>query len=134
MGPTTDTPPVIHWWAQLQTQHQALTLSSIDKTLSQNRHRVWGPTRRCAIKEESKVANCDWVDHQACSLLQYISVITNVLIMRTYFNKLHRKILEPTIFSNLNSKSPYNSGSESPWHKRDLNPILNLDKKSKYLR
>ena len=27
------------------------------------------------LKEESKVANCDSVDHQACSLLQYINVI-----------------------------------------------------------
>ena len=33
------------------------------------------------------------------------------------------KQLEPTIFFNLYTKSPYNSGSESPWRKRDLNPI-----------
>ena len=26
------------------------------------------------IKEENKVANRDWVDHQACSLFQYINV------------------------------------------------------------
>ena len=36
-----------------------------------------------AIKEESKVANRDWVDHQAFSLLQYINVIANL----KYFNK-----------------------------------------------
>ena len=30
------------------------------------------------FKEESKVANRDWVDHQACSLLQYINVIANL--------------------------------------------------------
>ena len=30
-----------------------------------------------AIKEESKVAIRELVDHQACSLLQYINVITN---------------------------------------------------------
>ena len=34
-----------------------------------------------AIKEESKVAKRDWVDHQACSMLQYINVITNLFIM-----------------------------------------------------
>ena len=33
------------------------------------------------------------------------------------------KLLEPTFFFNLYTKSPYNSGSESPWRKRDLNPI-----------
>ena len=33
-------------------------------TLSPNHHRVWSPTHRRAIKEESKVAECDWVDHQ----------------------------------------------------------------------
>ena len=32
-------------------------------------------------KEESKVANHDWVDLQACSLLQYINVIANLFIM-----------------------------------------------------
>ena len=39
-----------------------------------------------AIKEES---NSDRVDNQACSLLQYIIVITNIFIMRNYLNKLH---------------------------------------------
>ena len=32
-----------------------------------------------SIKEESKVANRDWVDHQACSLLQYINGIAKKL-------------------------------------------------------
>ena len=41
-----------------------------------------------AIKEESKVANRDWVDHEACSLLQYIDVIANLFIMGNYFNEL----------------------------------------------
>ena len=31
------------------------------------------------LLEESKVANRDWVDYQACSLLQYINVIANLL-------------------------------------------------------
>ena len=39
-------------------------------------------------KKESKIANCDWVDYQACSLLQYINVITNLFIMGNYFNEL----------------------------------------------
>ena len=54
--------------ARLQVQHQGLNLLSIDKSFSQDRHRVLGPTHRRAIKEESKVANHDWVDHQKCSL------------------------------------------------------------------
>ena len=58
-----------------QPKHQARTISSIEKSWSRNHHRVWSPTHRRAIKEESKVANRDWVDHEACSLLQYINVI-----------------------------------------------------------
>ena len=42
-----------------QPKHQAPTISSIDKSLSRNHHRVWSPTHRRAIKEESKVANRD---------------------------------------------------------------------------
>ena len=45
-------------------------------------------TRWSAIKEEAKAANCDWVDHQACSLLQYINVKANLFIMGNYFNEL----------------------------------------------
>ena len=37
------------------------------------------------------------------------------------------KLLEPPIFLNLYTKSPYNSGSESPWRKRE-----NLDIKLWY--
>ena len=40
------------------------------------------------VKEEKKVANRDWVDHQACSLLQYMNGLTNLLIMGNYLNKL----------------------------------------------
>ena len=43
--------------------------------------------------------------------------------MGNYFNELHWKIIRATIFFNSYTKSPYNSGSESPWRKRDLNPI-----------
>ena len=50
--------------------------SRLQIALTWNRHRVGGPTRRPAIKEEIKVVNHDWVDHQACSLSQYIQVIT----------------------------------------------------------
>ena len=48
-------------------------------SLSQNRHTVWSPTHQRVIKEESEVANRDWVEHQACSLLQNINVIANFL-------------------------------------------------------
>ena len=71
-----------------QPKNQAPTISSIDKSLSRDRHRVGSPTHQRAIKEESKVANRDWVDHQACSLLQYIDVIANLFIMRNFFNEL----------------------------------------------
>ena len=33
------------------------------------------------MKEESKVPNCDWDDHQAGSLLQYINGLANPCIM-----------------------------------------------------
>ena len=39
--------------------------------LSRNRHIILSPTHRRAIKEESKVANRDLVDHKECSLLQW---------------------------------------------------------------
>ena len=57
-------------------KHQDPPILSIDKPLSLKRHRVCSPTHRRAIKEESKVVICDWVDHQACSLLQNINVVT----------------------------------------------------------
>ena len=74
-------------------KHQVPTISSIDKSLSRNRNRVWSPTHRRAIKEESKVANRDWVDHQACNLLQYINVIANLFLIGNYFNGLRWKII-----------------------------------------
>ena len=58
------------------------------KSLNRNHHRARSPTHRRAIKEESKVANRDWVDHQACNLLQYINALANPFIVRNYFNKL----------------------------------------------
>ena len=33
--------------------------------------------------------NRDWVDHQACSLQQYINVIANLFIKGNYFNELN---------------------------------------------
>ena len=35
------------------------------KVLGQSHHEVWGPTRRRAIKEGSKVLNRNWFNHQA---------------------------------------------------------------------
>ena len=63
-----------------QPEHEVPTISSIpiissiDKYLSRNRHRVSIPTHRRAIKEESKVADHDWVDHQVCSMLLMILI------------------------------------------------------------
>ena len=36
------------------------------------------------------------------------------------------KLLEPTIFFNLYTKSPWKSDSENPCRKRDLSPTWNL--------
>ena len=106
-------PTVKPQWAQLQTQHKVLTLSSIDKSLSQNSY---------SLRRVIKVDNCYWVDQRACSLLQYINALTNYVIMRNYFNKLRWKLLEPTFVFDLYTTSPYNTCSESPWHKSDLSP------------
>ena len=62
--------------------------------------------------------------------LQYINVIANLFIMGNYLKNCAEKLLEPTIFFNLNTKSPLNAGSKSPWRKRDLSPNGNLDIKS----
>ena len=80
-------------WAWQQPKHQTPPISPIDKSLSRNRHRVWSPTHRRAIKEENKVANREWVDHLTCSMLQYITVIANLFIMGNYFNELRWKII-----------------------------------------
>ena len=45
------------------------------------------------MNEESKDADSDWVDHQACSLLQYINVIAYLFIMGNYYNELRWKII-----------------------------------------
>ena len=47
--------------------------------------------------------------------------------MRNYLINCSEQLLEPKFFFNLYTKSPYNSGSESPWSKSDLSPIFNLD-------
>ena len=53
------------------------------------------------------MANRDWVDHQACSLLQYINVIANLFIIGNYIlMNSAEKLLEPTNFFNLYTKSP----------------------------
>ena len=79
-------------WPDKQPKHQAPTISSRGKSLSRSHHIVWSPTHQRAIKQESKVANRDWVNHQACRLLQYINVIANLLIMGNYFSELRWKI------------------------------------------
>ena len=76
-----------------QPKHQTYTISSINKSLSRNCHRVWSQTHQRAIKEENKVANRDWVDHQAGSLLQYANVKANIFIMGNYFKELLYKII-----------------------------------------
>ena len=41
------------------------------------RHWVWGPNRRCAIKEWSIAINNDWIDKYAFSLPHNIQAIAN---------------------------------------------------------
>ena len=63
------------------------SISFIDKSLSQNHQRVWSPTRRRTIKKQSKVANRDWVYHQAWSLLQYIYMLEPIFKKHHFLNK-----------------------------------------------
>ena len=68
------------------------------------------------IIEESKIANHDWIDHQARSLLQYITVIINLLIMRIFSNRMRLKlktnhpnitvVLKASISACLSSETP----------------------------
>ena len=37
------------------------------------------PVGKQKVKEESRVANRDWIDHQACSLLQYINILNKIV-------------------------------------------------------
>ena len=63
------------------------------RTLSRNCHRLEStppPPPPRAIKEESIVANRDWADHQACSMLQYIHVIADIKVhTKQYFIHIH---------------------------------------------
>ena len=95
-------------WAWKHPKHQAPTISSIDKSSSLNLHRVWSPTNQRAIKEESKVANRNWIDHQTCSLLQYINVIANL-----FYNG---KLFKWTALKNY--KSQQSSSIYTPSHHR----------------
>ena len=83
MGPTTDTT-------------SGLTLSSIDKSLSRNRQKVWGPISWREIKEENKVANPDWVDHQACSLNHSASQRVNWTTVRKQTSCMLLVLYSPT--------------------------------------
>ena len=49
------------------------------KVLCRSLHLVWGPTRRRAIKKDSKVVNRHWVNRQARSLSHNIQVLSSTL-------------------------------------------------------
>ena len=90
--------------------------------LRRSLHWVLGPTSRLAIREGSKDINPDWVNKQTCRTFEYmqniritnkhtehshnIHVVSGSFIKNDYFSKLIRKICRPTIFLNLNTKSP----------------------------
>ena len=73
-----------------------------------------------------KIAKCDSFDYQACSLLQVINVMTNLIIMIIILINCAEILLVQAIFFKL----PYNSGSKSPWRKRSFSLTYNLDIKS----
>ena len=82
--------PLVSWVRCGTWLYRSLIFATL-LTLSGNHHRVCSSTHRRAIKEESKFANREWVDHKAYSLLQYINVIANLFIMENYFNELRWK-------------------------------------------
>ena len=97
----------------------------MEKTLSLNRH--ISLTHRCTIKEESKVANRDWVDHQACSLLQYINVIANPFKMGFFLMKCAKNIRANNLLQYIHQVTIKFRFLKTPWRKRDLSPTWNLD-------
>ena len=50
--------------------------------------------------------------------------------MGNYFNELRWKIIRANNLLQLIHQVTIESGSESPWHKKDLSPIWNLEIKS----
>ena len=123
-------PTVEPRWVRPKTEHRAQT--NLTESISgRSLYLVRGPTRRLTIKDGSKlVVNRDWVNHQASSLSHYIHVLSGSFITYDYFSKLIRKSYSQTFFLNLYTKSPWNSGSNTPCLRRNLSPILNLDIRS----
>ena len=67
-----------------QTQCQTLTLSSLDKSSSQNHQRVWGPTRGRAI--ENRKQNCQpWLGSQPS--------MQSVAIHKCYYQSIYNEKL-----------------------------------------
>ena len=62
--------------------HGAPAILSIDKSLSRNRYRVWSPNHQRTIKEESKMANRDWVDRQAHLSFHLLQCINQTCVMK----------------------------------------------------
>ena len=89
-GPTKDR-------ASSTNQHYPKLNSS--KPLRWNHHRIWGLTRRRAIKEGSKVINRDWVNNYACSLSYNIYVVPNLFISKNDFTKLGSEVIASIYFS-----------------------------------
>ena len=59
------------------------------------RYQAWGPTRRCANKEDSKVVNRDCVNHQPYSMSHNNQVVhvSDFFITNEHFPELIRKII-----------------------------------------
>ena len=70
------------------------------------------------------------VDHQACSLLQYINVIANLFIMGNYFNALKKIIRANNLLQFIHQVTIEISFPKSLAQERDLSPTWNLEIKS----
>ena len=82
-------PPIVSLWAKKQTSVQPQPIKYL--ALCWGYLRVWIPTHRRANKEDNKVVNRDWGNHQACSLSHHIYIIAYAFVSHANFLKLFRK-------------------------------------------
>ena len=86
------------WTTVDQAKDIASSTNPHVKALCRNRHWVWGPTRRRAIKEWSIAINRGWVNNWARSLPRNIWIISYCFNTVNKLSELFRKIRFPLIF------------------------------------